>query len=164
MHIKRIVYINNYIELIHPSYIMKVIYECGKLFQTVPNVQRIACEENKKITVIGDLHGQLRDLYCIFSLNGIPSPNNVYLFNGDLVDRGNYGLEIFFIVCCFKLLYPKCVFVNRGNHESESMNREYGFADEIYLKYQKNGKEIYRLFTDLFNTLPLGTVIDNKVL
>lgn len=35
-----------------------------------------------RITVCGDTHGQYYDTLNIFELNGYPSPENPYLFNG----------------------------------------------------------------------------------
>jgi Calcineurin-like phosphoesterase len=55
------------------------------------------------MTVVGDIHGQLQDLYSIFTINGLPSPTNMYLFNGDFVDRGHNGAEVFFSLCAFKV-------------------------------------------------------------
>lgn len=55
--------------------------------------------------VVGDLHGQLPDLLTIWKLNGLPAPNNVYLFNGDVVDRGPNGCECLFALLAFKALY-----------------------------------------------------------
>ena len=38
--------------------------------------------EDFKVNVVGDIHGQFIDLFTIFDLNGLPSPSNIYLFNG----------------------------------------------------------------------------------
>ena len=43
--------------------------------------------KSKTIYIKGDLHGQFIDLYTIFELNSLPSSSNIYLFNGDFVDR-----------------------------------------------------------------------------
>ena len=83
-----------------------------------------------KITVIGDLHGlallvtffcvgadnffvcsltglgQLLDLVYIIESTGIPSAQNYYLFNGDFVDRGMYGVEVMCILLALHSAAP----------------------------------------------------------
>jgi hypothetical protein len=71
-----------------------------------------------KITVVGDIHGQLDDLFYIFDKNGLPSISNPYLFNGDWVDRSTNGSEVVLILFAYKLLFPHHIFLNRGNHVS----------------------------------------------
>ena len=67
-------------------------------------------------------HGPAQDLFSIFTINDLPSEQNHYLFNGDLVDRGDYGCEVVLTILIFKLLYPNCVHINRGNHEDRAQN------------------------------------------
>lgn len=49
---------------------------------------------------------QYYDLLNIFELNGLPSEENPYLFNGDFVDRGSFSVEVIFTLFAFKCLYP----------------------------------------------------------
>jgi Calcineurin-like phosphoesterase len=44
--------------------------------------------ETVKVTVVGDLHGQLSDLVYLLNKCGMPSATHKYIFNGDFVDRG----------------------------------------------------------------------------
>eukprot|EP00727_Mastigamoeba_balamuthi_P002950 m51a1_g12652 hypothetical protein (530) ;mRNA; f:420-2823 len=53
----------------------------------------IPAGSDSRLIVVGDLHGQLTDLVTIFGQYGYPSETNVYVFNGDYVDRGPHGLE-----------------------------------------------------------------------
>ena len=42
-----------------------------------------------RLLILGDTHGQLEDVLWIFFKHGEPrSTDNVYLFNGDVADRG----------------------------------------------------------------------------
>mmetsp|Transcript_79248 Transcript_79248/g.155006 ORF Transcript_79248/g.155006 Transcript_79248/m.155006 type:complete len:657 (+) Transcript_79248:101-2071(+) len=112
-------------------------------------------------TVCGDTHGQFYDLLNIFDINGNPSDENPYLFNGDFVDRGSFSVEIALTLFAYKLLYPKGLFLTRGNHESRTCNAMYGFEGEVLAKYDRS---VMTLFTEVFNQLPLAACIDKTVL
>ena len=64
----------------------------------------------------------------------MPSKANMYIFNGDFVDRGAYGVEVLTLLMALKLVYPEFVHLNRGNHEDIDINRAYGFLDEVLAK------------------------------
>ena len=115
----------------------------------------------KMIRVVGDTHGQFQDLQNIFQAYGNPSTENPYLFNGDYVDRGSMGIEILITLFAWKLANPNCVFLNRGNHETNAMNSLYGFEKECAVKY---GSAMFKLMSDLFNTMPIGHIINHRVL
>ena len=71
----------------------------------------------------------------LFRLNGLPTEKHYYLFNGDFVDRGSWSTEIALLLYAYKWLRPKSFFINRGNHETDDMNRVYGFEGECKAKY-----------------------------
>lgn len=53
-------------------------------------------------------------------LNGLPSPTNGYLFNGDFVDRGSFSVENVLVLFAWKLLLPRHFHLTRGNHETKA--------------------------------------------
>ena len=72
-----------------------------------PNVERVRLRPGCRLTVVGDLHGQLADLLHIFALNGWPSEDSLYLFNGDFVDRGPKGVEVTLLLFAWQQARPR---------------------------------------------------------
>jgi len=112
------------------------------------------------VMVCGDIHGQLQDLIELFTVAG-PLPNTNYLFMGDYVDRGYYSVECVSLLLAYKVRYPNRITILRGNHESYNITQIYGFYDECNAKY--SSVQAWQEFTAVFNTLPLSTIIDNKI-
>ncbi|CAG2114070.1 unnamed protein product [Medioppia subpectinata] len=146
---------------LHRKYAYKMILDVRQLFAKDDTLVDIQISSDQKFTVCGDIHGQFYDLLNIFKLNGLPNEDNPYLFNGDFVDRGSFSLECILTLIGFKLLYPKHFFMSRGNHESQTMNQMYGFEGEVKAKYTS---QMYELFAEVFNLLPLAHCINSKVL
>uniref|UniRef100_A0A8C3TEG1 Serine/threonine-protein phosphatase with EF-hands n=1 Tax=Chelydra serpentina TaxID=8475 RepID=A0A8C3TEG1_CHESE len=149
---------------LHARYVLKLLHETRKHLMQLPNINHISTCYSEEITVCGDLHGRLDDLFLIFYKNGLPSPEKSYVFNGDFVDRGKQSVEILIILFAFLLVYPKEVHLNRGNHEDHMVNLRYGFTKEVMQKYKVHGKKILKMLQNVFCWLPLATLIDQKVL
>ncbi|ORM39444.1 Serine/threonine-protein phosphatase 5 [Babesia sp. Xinjiang] len=145
----------------HRKYMVMLILDVIKVLKECNSVVDISLKEHEQITICGDIHGQFYDLLNIFDINGLPSENNPYLFNGDFVDRGSFSVECTITLFLAKVLYPNHFFITRGNHETESLNKCYGFKGEALAKYDD---KMYTLFRESFCYLPLGYVINKKVL
>ncbi|XP_065194292.1 serine/threonine-protein phosphatase 5-like [Sycon ciliatum] len=147
-------------KVLHKKYAFKMLLQLKEYFSKQPSVVDISVPDGHKFTVCGDIHGQYYDLRNVFELNGVPSEENPYLFNGDFVDRGSFSIEVVFTLFGYKLLYPDHMFLSRGNHETINMNQMYGFSGECRSKYNSTMDE---LFTEVFNWLPLSHVISHKI-
>ncbi|CUM64378.1 uncharacterized protein PRCAT00001980001 [Priceomyces carsonii] len=125
------------------------------------NTDEIFLKNGKKMTIVGDTHGQFYDVLNLFQKFGFVSEEHIFLFNGDFVDRGSWSCEVALYLYVLKILYPSSVYLNRGNHETNDMNKTYGFADECEQKYSK---KIFEAFSESFGALPLATLINRSYL
>jgi len=141
-------------------FVCRILEEVEEVFKKEPTLVNIQVSENATITVVGDIHGQFEDLMTIYTKNGPPSATNIYLFNGDYVDRGANSVECLLVLLAYKLLYPQHFFINRGNHETEEINRVYGFRQEVAEKYDE---ALYERFNAIFNCLSLSHVINARI-
>ncbi|KAF0691377.1 Aste57867_17373 [Aphanomyces stellatus] len=143
------------------DFVMQILFSALTILQEKPNINYLSIAPHPHMTVVGDLHGQLDDLLLIFRENGLPSPENPYIFNGDIVDRGKSSVECALIVLAFMIVYPDHVHVNRGNHEDKYINVSMGFMKECLAKYDA---EVFDTFGYVFSWLPIATVLDSRIL
>ena len=113
------------------------------------------------ITLVGDIHGQFQDLMEIFYQQGYPKDGISFVFIGDYVDHGLNSVEVFLTLLLLKIEFPNQIFMTRGNHESRMITQQYGFYDEILRKYGTS--VVWQYFTEVFDTIPLGGLINSKI-
>lgn len=165
---------NNPDSVLHYRYLMSLFLQSKELFSNEDNVQAINLDEfDSSIVIVGDIHGQIQDLFTIFALQGLPSKETKFLFNGDFVDRGANGCEVLAVLCALKILFPRSVFLNRGNHEARAQNAWMGFDEEILTKYSmpvvtahkdaRAALRVHVLCGLLFDALPLCAIIQRRV-
>jgi serine/threonine-protein phosphatase 5 len=148
-------------QLIHKRYVARLLMACATYYAKEPTLMRIRLPSaDARLTVCGDTHGQYYDVLNIFELNGMPSKENPYLFNGDFVDRGSFSVEVILTLLLWKMHDPACIYLTRGNHETKNMNKIYGFEGEVKAKYDD---KIFQLFLEVFSWLPLAAVIEDQV-
>ncbi|CRG93910.1 serine/threonine protein phosphatase, putative [Plasmodium gallinaceum] len=137
-----------------------IVLDVIKLLKELPTLVYLNLQPDETLTICGDIHGQFYDLLNIMNINGYPSEKNSYLFNGDFVDRGSFSVEVIIFLYLAKLIFPNNVHLTRGNHETDNMNKLYGFLGELQEKYDD---KLHALFSDSFKFLPLAYVLNKTI-
>ena len=146
---------------LHKKYLWRILKKVKSILEAEKNINDIKIEDPMvQVTVCGDVHGQFYDLLNIFSMNGLPTPEKPYVFNGDFVDRGSFSVEVVLLLFALKISSPRSIFLNRGNHENSDMNKLYGFEGEVIHKYCS---KTFEIFMSVFNILPLAMLISKKI-
>ena len=136
--------------------VMKIIKMGIDVFKKEPNLMTIP----EPVVVVGDIHGQYYDLVHMLNKAGDPSSFN-YLFLGDYVDRGIFGLECMVLLLAIKINHPKKFVLLRGNHESRNMTESFTFREEVISRFDN---QVYDAFMELFDALPIACLVDDKYL
>ncbi|EAX90436.1 Ser/Thr protein phosphatase, putative [Trichomonas vaginalis G3] len=135
--------------------LLQLLKMVKNVFQSEPTLLNLEGNFN----VIGDLHGNLRDLLRILKFSQSNLNNSRFIFLGDLVDRGDFSVEILILLFSLKLAYPTQIYLLRGNHEFIQVNAEYGFRSQVLSQYNEY---IFQLFNDIFSYFPLAAVVNNS--
>eukprot|EP01039_Chlorochromonas_danica_P000938 gene938-1020_t len=143
-----------------PKAVHKLLRLSFRILKNLPNTSHVTVRPEDKLTVVGDIHGQLADLFHILDAAGLPTSNNKYIFNGDFVDRGPHGVEVMCVLLALFIARPDCVVLNRGNHEDFAICSVYGFQLECYEKYDPL---TFGLFVEVFQQIPLFTIVNDAI-
>jgi diadenosine tetraphosphatase ApaH/serine/threonine PP2A family protein phosphatase len=138
--------------------IKNLIRDVEKILEKEQNLIRVP---KGKTMVVGDLHGDLETLHRIIN-EFFREEFKTLIFLGDFVDRGAKQVEVVNVLFYYKKLLPDRIILIRGNHEDPIINRQYGFYDEVRLKFRKS-REIFRLYNQAFSHLPLAAITWNKI-
>ncbi|HKR74785.1 MAG TPA: metallophosphoesterase family protein [Candidatus Nitrosocosmicus sp.] len=101
------------------------------------------------LVVIGDIHGDFFSLQKILNEFNwetyLCSEENILIFLGDYVDRGQYSFEVLLSICKLKSLFRNNVFLLRGNHEAyhHFPFSSFSFPNELEAKFGKESDQFY---------------------
>lgn len=139
-------------------------------------VQIVNLDPKEKVIVLGDIHGSLhtfvRILFRLHRYNVINLETFMVnkgfriVFLGDVVDRGNFSLEIVFTIMLLihnnndDVNNPQVIY-NRGNHEELSINSSQGFLNELNSRCnQQNGETLHYTINNLFKMFPSAIILN----
>jgi protein phosphatase len=101
------------------------------------------------LVIVGDIHGDLVSLQKILNEFNwetyLGSEENILIFLGDYIDRGQYSLEVLLSLCKLKSLFPNNVFLLRGNHETyhHFPFSSFSFPHELQAKFGGESEQFY---------------------
>lgn len=137
-------------------------------FNVVDDISLSYCQKKilpsiSEIVFIGDIHGSAHSLLKIIKNHvddnfKIINDNLHIVFTGDYVDRGTYGVEVWYTLLRLKLANWDKIFIQRGNHENLNQNSDtpIGFYSELVAKYGvENGPIYLKKFDELYKQLVL---------
>ncbi|CAL0322086.1 unnamed protein product [Lupinus luteus] len=122
----------------------KLINAACSILCKEPNCVEIDCQgKYSRVIVVGDIHGKFHDLLYLFKHEGVPSENQFYVFNGNYVDIGAWGIEVFLALLAWKLII-------RSHEGPDARAGRDGFVDMLSgysMDHEGESGKLYTLFS-----------------
>ena len=124
---------------------------CKEVVNYLMFSQKIPVVYSEDTMIIGDIHGNLRDLLRYIKL---AENHKSVIFLGDYVNRGEFSLECVTLIFCLLAMNPDKYTVLRGNHEFSAVNKCFNDLNM--------SNKVYELFDDVFSYLPIACILENN--
>lgn len=111
-----------------------------------------------KITILGNIYGDLGKLYLFFDKNGYPSKENVYLINGNFIGQGDHRIII--ILFLFKLAEPSSIYFTKSVFDSFSTTKCIVVAEKFLQR--KFGDRCTPIILSILEDFPLCVIVNDK--
>jgi serine/threonine-protein phosphatase 5 len=83
--------------------VQRLVLAAAAILHREANLVRVDPRPGQAVVVVGDVHGQLHDVIFLLRDAGFPSEDRIFVFNGNYVDRGAWGLETFLLLLAWKV-------------------------------------------------------------
>eukprot|EP01125_Pyxidicula_operculata_P012476 TRINITY_DN4091_c0_g1_i2.p1 TRINITY_DN4091_c0_g1~~TRINITY_DN4091_c0_g1_i2.p1 ORF type:complete len:652 (+),score=165.45 TRINITY_DN4091_c0_g1_i2:55-2010(+) len=133
---------------------INIVKRATQIFKSEKNMVELSAP----ITIFGDVHGQYFDMINVLKSLPLPRDDDPWLFLGDYVDRGLFGMEVILYLFSLKIKWPKAVYLLRGNHECRQLAKAYQFRKECLGKYKSIN--LFDAIMECFDCLPIATLLD----
>lgn len=134
-------------------------------------VGKLTCQPGTKIIIWSDLHSAfhslVRDLQWLKAQNiiddnlTITQPDYYFVFNGDSINRGPYGIASLYALISLMHANPEKVFYIRGKQERNKYWMNGVLKSELKIR-TKNPHAAEELVANFFDTLPLALYVTEK--
>lgn len=120
--------------------------------------------------VIGDIHGNYKELNELLRMINTDYQNDELIFLGDYIDRGPESYQVIQLLITLQKKYGKNhIILLRGNHEQMAINNinsgcidRYNGYDATYRDFARNNDSIEK-YLEFFKSLPLYYEDDNFI-
>jgi protein phosphatase len=138
------------------SVLSRLFSQIHSVFKTEPTLHFLTGD----FTIVGNLNGSILDLLRIFHTQGSPQDFN-YLFLGNLVNSGEFSIQVITLIFLAKILFPTRVYVLRGCEEFSDCCETCGLRNELETLYGSHNS-LYRELLSIFSELPLAAVLNGR--